>query len=146
MHKAVEKVIKLLRKNGWQVDVVQNKHYKATIAKEGFKSTIVFSSSPSDKNAIRNIIKDFRNAVQAGGFDTLDNYRNYLITECEFDDILEAITERLTNIADAGGVYEEAIGHMEVLQQLCNVSQDDFFTDDAIAINDWMNFRKRRKT
>ena len=144
MDKGVAKVIKKLRQNGWQVDIELSKHYKVIISKENFKSPkIIFASTPSDKNAIRNIVKDFRKAVQAGGFNTLDNYHSYFITECGFDDVLEAIAERLTNIADAGGTYEEATGHMEVFKELLNVAGDDFFTEDEKAVEEWINFRKK---
>ena len=137
MNKSVEKVIKTLRADGWTVETSLNKHYKAKISKENFKTTIVFSSTPSDVNAVRNIVKSFRKAAQAGGFHTLDNYRSYFITEGEFDDTLQVVVNRLTVIANGNGISEEAAGHLEVLQQIANVACDECFTDDVEAIRDW---------
>lgn len=137
MNKSIEKVIKTLRADGWTVETSLNKHYKAKISKENFKTTIVFSSTPSDVNAVRNIVKSFRKAAQAGGFHTLDNYRSYFITECEFEDTLRVVVNRLTVIANGNGISEEAAGHLEVLQQIANVACDEYFTDDVEAIRDW---------
>jgi hypothetical protein len=144
MDKGIQKLIKFLRKKGWQVDAELGKHYKIVISKENFKSkTFVVSATSSDANNTRIVVGQFRKSLKAGGFDTLDNYHSYFITEYEFDDVLEAIAERLTNIADAGGTYEEATGHMEIFKELLNVAGDDFFTDDENAINEWVHFRKK---
>ena len=145
MDKGIQKLIKHLRKKGWQVDAELGKHYKINLSKENFKSkTLVVSATSSDANNTRIVVGQFRKSLKAGGFDTLDNYHSYFITEYEFDDVLEAVAERLTNIADAGGTYEEATGHMEIFKELLNVAGDDFFTDDENAINEWVNFRKRK--
>lgn len=145
MDKGIQKVIKFLRKKGWRVDAELGKHYKIVISKENFKSqTFVVSATSSDSNNTRIVVGQFRKALKASGFDVLDNYHSYFITEHEFDDVLEAIAERLTNIADAGGTYEEAKGHIEVFKELLNVAGDDFFTDDEDAIKEWVSFRKRK--
>lgn len=70
MDKGIEKTIKALRKDGWTVDVARGKHYKVTLKKGDFKSPcIVFSSTPSDRNAVRNVIGDFKKAAKVGGYD-----------------------------------------------------------------------------
>lgn len=70
MDKGIVKVIKALRKDGWGVDVEKNKHYKVILRNGDFESPyIVFSSSPSDTNAVRAVIRDFRKAARVGGFD-----------------------------------------------------------------------------
>lgn len=146
MNKSIKKLIDFLRKKGWKVEVSRNKHYKAVISKEMFTAQVTFSSTPSDINAIRNIVKDFRKAIQAGGFHTLDNYRSYFLTQMEFEDTFIEVINRLDIIATAGGLSEEATGHLEVLQQLFNVAHDECFTDDAAAIEQWINSKKPKDT
>jgi predicted RNA binding protein YcfA (HicA-like mRNA interferase family) len=143
LDKRVQKVIKLLEEHGWIISINQSKHYKIAIEKNKFKRTIVVSSSASDVNAIKSIIKDFRNAVRQAGYNILDSYNSYLITEVEFEDILSSVVERINNIADNDGIYEEAVGNTAILETLLNCAHDDYFTNDIEAINEWENFRKQ---
>lgn len=143
LDKRVQKLIKLLKEHGWVVSVNQSKHYKIAIEKNKFKKTITVSASASDVNAIRSIIKDFRNAVRQAGYNILDSYNSYLITEVEFEDILSSVVERMNNIADNDGIYEEAIGNAAILESLMNCAHDDYFTNDIEAINEWESFRKQ---
>jgi predicted RNA binding protein YcfA (HicA-like mRNA interferase family) len=143
LDKRVQKLIKLLKEHGWVVSVNQSKHYKIAIEKNKFKKTIIVSASASDVNAIRSIIKDFRNAVRQAGYNILDSYNSYLITEVEFEDILSSVVERMNNIADNDGIYEETVGNTAILESLMNCAHDDYFTNDIEAINEWESFRKQ---
>ena len=71
MDKGVVKVIKVLRKDGWQVDLEKNKHYKVTLIKGNYKAPCIsFAATPSDRNAVRAFIRDLRRVIKAGGFCT----------------------------------------------------------------------------
>jgi hypothetical protein len=145
LHKNLKKIIDCFKEDNWNVEIEESKHFKVTISKNNYKATFPVSKTPSSRNTVRDTVATFRRAIRKAGFNTLDNFNSFLITEVEFSDVLEAVAERINTIADHNGTYEESIGNSNILEALMNCSHDDYFTDDKEAIAEWEEFRKTIK-
>lgn len=78
MDKGIIKAIKILRHAGWTVELEKGKHWKAKLAFGDYRApSIYISDTPSDRNAVRNVINDFKKAVKGGGFDFYELNRAY---------------------------------------------------------------------
>ncbi len=145
LHKNLKKIIDRFKADDWTVEIEESKHFKVTISKNNYKGTFSVSKTPSSRNTVRDTVATFRREIRKAGFNTLDNFHSYLITEIEFNDVLDAIAERINTIAEHNGTYEESIGNSSILESLMNCSHDDYFTDDKAAISEWEQFRKTIK-
>jgi len=145
LHKNLKKIIDRFKEDGWTIEIEESKHFKVSLSKNNYKKTFTVSKTPSSSNTTRATVATFRREIRKAGFNTLDNFNSFLITEIEFGDILESIAERINSIAEHNGTYEESIGNSAILEELMNCSHDDYFTDDKAAINEWEQFRKNIK-
>lgn len=145
LNKNLQKIIDRFDQDGWTINIEESKHFKVSLSKNNYKKTFTVSKTPSSRNTTRATVATFRREIRKAGFNTLDNFHAYLITEIEFNDVLDAIAERINTIAEHNGTYEEAIGNSSMLESLINCSHDDYFTDDKVAISEWEQFRKSNK-
>ncbi len=145
LHKNLKKIIDRFKEDGWTIDIEESKHFKVSLSKNNYKKTFIVSKTPSSRNTVRDTVATFRREIRKAGFNTLDNFHAYLITEIEFNDVLDAIAERINTIAEHNGTYEESLGNSAILESLMNCSHGDYFTDDKAAIGEWEQFRKSIK-
>ncbi len=145
LHKNLKKIIDRFKEDHWIVEIEESKHFKVTISKNHYKGVFTVSKTPSSRNTARDTVAMFRREIRKAGFNTLDNFHAYLITEIEFNDVLDAIAERINTIAEHNGTYEESLGNSAILESLMNCSHGDYFTDDKAAIGEWEQFRKSIK-
>jgi hypothetical protein len=145
LHKNLKKIIDRFKEDGWTIDIEESKHFKVSLSKNNYKKTFIVSKTPSSRNTVRDTVATFRREIRKAGFNTLDNFHAYLITEIEFNDVLDAVAERINTIAEHNGTYEESLGNSAILESLINCSLDDYFTDDKAAISEWEKFRKTIK-
>jgi predicted RNA binding protein YcfA (HicA-like mRNA interferase family) len=80
----INKICKVLKDDGFAVARIESKHPKIVFIKNSFQGVVVIPSTPSDTNAIKHVIKDFRKKLNAGGFKTMDKYCSYLLDSNEF--------------------------------------------------------------
>lgn len=120
--KSVDKLLKYLRKKGWAVELEHNRHWKIWIELDGFKSFIRVSSTPSDRNAFNQVLRDFRNTLRAAGYDHLDTYNATLAEEPEWLQVGKQHVDQLTDLVSQGLTHEDLRGHRSALEALFNIS------------------------
>lgn len=92
----INKICKVLRRDGFSVEIIHNKHPKIVFIKDGFEAEVTIPSTPSDTNAIKNVIRDIRKKLNAANFRTMDNYCSYLLDSNEF---LEVCVEMYKDVS-----------------------------------------------
>jgi hypothetical protein len=131
MHKSYRAVVKRLKEDGFEVTIVEGKHFKVTYSKGTFKATQVLAKTPSSQRSIIEGIAGFRRQLRASGYVTLDNFTARLMTEYEVSKIIDAAAERLKSNVEADD-YDSAMECATVLSAVL-AFDDECFEIDSVS-------------